>query len=276
MENKSSVFGAEAKLKNIKAIGSGTYLLGCDSITKKRQAPKPKEEAPKREKHGADEENSKGGKVAKAFKIILEVLLFTVIIAIILKVCQADHKELTALYVTDELKEVYESSTDLRTHVAGTEFSENGAIYAYSFVYNEQNGYMQLTVRYNENHLDEVVDSLNTHAQNGKSYTTDDIEIFYVIKDSNGITYTPTVLDTAEKYEYHYFKLEVCEVDFTADSLSIYMMLNNVAKAEINEETVLVYSAGQSTDAGSVLTFHEKSDTYIEYKLSKNEKSNLE
>lgn len=276
MENEKEIVSKEAKLSSGTAVDNKMHILTCDEIRKKESIKKEPEQAPDSDFELEEEKENKPRRAAKIFSIILHIVLFSVIIILILRICQADHKELTGLYITDELRAVYADSTDLRTHVAGTEFSENGAIYAYSFVYNEQNGYMQLTVRYNERHLDEVVDSLNENAENGEQYTLDDIEIFYLITDSNGITYTPRVLDDTSKYDYVYFKLELTGVDFKADNLSVHMMLDNIMQTKINGLQTLVYKEGESTNAGSELVFHEKSDTYIEYELSKDERAELE
>ncbi len=223
------------------------------------------------------QENPRAKKATKIVSIIISVLLYAVIIVLILNFCGADHKELDSLYITNNLRDVYENSTDLRTHVAGTEMSENGAIYAFSFVYNEQNSYMQLTVRYNVRHLNEVVQAINENATElDIEYTLDDIGVYYEISDSNGKIYEPTVLDTTNWRSYVYFKLELTNVDFTADSLSVNMMLKNVEQVEIDGKTTLIFKNGSSTSAGSTLTFHEKDDTYIPYKLSRKEKKELE
>ena len=221
------------------------------------------------------EENSP--RVARAKKIIsliVSVLLYCVCMALILVFCGADKEKLDDLYVTDEFKAVYANSTDIRTHVAGSEFSENGAIYAFSFIYNEQNNYMQLTVRYNERHLDEVVKAINK-AETDIEYTLEDIEVFYKIVDANGNEYTPKVLDSAQWKQYVYFKLELTDVDFSTDSLSVHMMLKNIKQIETQDGKSLIYEAGSETNAGSVLTFHEKDATFIQYKYSRKEEEAL-
>jgi len=84
--------------------------------------------------------------VGRVINICLTVALFSFIIAIIFRMCQSSHKELKDTYITDSFKEAYKISQDVRTHAAGTEFSENGAVYAYSFVYIPEGEYMQITV----------------------------------------------------------------------------------------------------------------------------------
>ena len=96
------------------------------------------------------------------------------------RLCHADHKELKDVYVTENLKEAYKNSTDVRTHVAGSEFSDNGALYAYSFMYIPDSKYMQITVRYNDRHINEVIASLNENekilkGENAKEYSMNDI-----------------------------------------------------------------------------------------------------
>lgn len=222
-----------------------------------------------------DEDEAKPKKIAKILKIIISILLYATIIVLIANFCGADHKELKNLYVTEGFMSAYENSTDFRTHAAGTEMSENGAIYAFSFVYNEQNGYMQLTVRYNKRHIDGVVKAISENA--GKEYTLDDIGIYYTITDSNGSIYEPSVLGKVEWRNYVYFKLELKNVDFSSDSLTVNMMLENVKQVETeNGKSTLVYSEGESTNAGSTLTFHEKDDTYIAYKFTRKEKKEIE
>ncbi len=222
-----------------------------------------------------DEAQTRSSKAVKILKIIISILLYTTVIVLIVNFCGADHKELDNLYITDNFMNSYLQSVELRTHSAGTEMSQNGAIYAFSYVYNEQTGYMQLTVRYNTRHLKEVLEAINK-PETDIVYTLDDIGVFYTISDADGNIYEPTVLDTASWRNYVYYKLELKNVNFDTDSLSVNMMLKNVKQTEIDGKQTLVFSKGDSTNAGSVLTFHEKDDTYIEYKLSRKEKKEME
>lgn len=231
----------------------------------------------------ADNENSTGEKkkitVGRIINICLTVALFTFIIAFMFRLCQADHKELKGLIVTDNFKDAYNISQDVRTHAAGTEFSENGALYAYSFVYIPNAQYMQITVRYNNRHIDEVITSLNEnenalYGENAKDYTIDDINIFYTLIDSRGKEYVPNVLEEKEKFNYTFYKLEFTGVDFEDTSLNINMMLENTEQAEVNGTNTLIYSQGSLYNSG-MLECHSKDDTHIPYELSKKEKEQL-
>lgn len=230
-----------------------------------------------------DEKREKRNKkISKIISTVLSSLLLIFIGALLFRMCQANHKEFKKLNVSSAFKEAYAQSTDVRTHVAGEEFSNNGALYAYTYVYIEEAGYMQLTVRYNTRHIDEVVSALNENEKklnpaSNKTYTADDISIYYTVSDSNGNVYKDeiNVLGKAEKYNYVFFQIELSCIDFSADSLSINMMLGNVKREEIDGSVTLVYSEGDSTSAGTSLTFHEKTDTYIPYKFSRKEKKAL-
>ncbi len=225
----------------------------------------------------ADEK--KKSTVGRIVNICLTVALFTFIFAIIFRMCQSSHKEFKDTYITDNFKEAYTISQDVRTHAAGTEFSENGALYAYSLVYIPEAQYMQITVRYNNRHIDEVIESLNSnekylYGENAKSYTLDDINIFYTLSDSKGKEYKPNVLDSKQKFNYTYFKLEFTDVDFKDTSLNISMMLENTEQTELNGTNTLIYSLGSVHNAGE-LECHSKDDMHIPYSFSKNEKEQL-
>ena len=224
-------------------------------------------------------ENKKKRAVSRIINICLTVALFSFIVAFMFRMCQSSHKEFKEAYITDNFKEAYSISQDIRTHAAGTEFSENGALYAYSFVYIPEAKYMQITVRYNNRHIDEVVNSLNSNeailnGENARAYTLEDIGISYTLTDSNGKEYKPNVLDKKEKFNYTYFKLEFTGVDFKDTSLNINMMLENTAEAELNGKKTLVYKSGSIYNSAT-LECHSKDDMYIPYSFSKNEKKQL-
>ncbi len=228
-------------------------------------------------------EEKKKNKISRTINIFLTVVLFAFIAALLFRMCQSSHKEFESLYITDNFKEAYSISNDLRTHAAGTEFSENGALYAYSFVYIPDAKYMQITVRYNKRHIDEVIASLNSnekqlYKENAKSYTVDDINIFYNMVDSNEIEYTPTVLDKKEKFNYTYLKLEFTGVDFKDTGLNINMMLENVTEYDLdvngNTKKTLIYKEGSIFNSGT-LECHSKDDMHIPYKLSKSEREQI-
>ena len=217
-------------------------------------------------------DEKKKGPVGRIINICLTVALFTFIFAIMLRMCQADHKELKNLAKTEAYENAFSISQDVRTHVAGSEFSENGAIYAYSYVYIPDASYLQITVRYNNRHIDEVISAINENEknQNGEnSYTVDDIGIYYTFTDSTGKEYTPTVINKAEKFNYTYFQLEVTDIDFDTDALSVNMILENIEKTEMeingNKTATLIYTKGNHYNSAT-LEFHTKDDTYIPYK----------
>ena len=235
------------------------------------------------ENNNDNTENKGTSKVSRIINICLTVALFTFIVAFLFRLCQADHKELKDLVITDEFKEAYEISADIRTHVAGSEFSDNGALYAYSLVYIPKAQYMQITVRYNVRHINEVLTALNENEKllNGdsaKTFTIDDVKIHYTVTDSKELEYSVKILETEEKYNYKYAKLEVTGIAFDDVSLYVNMMLENTEETEIavngTSKKTLIYKEGSSYNAGK-LEFHNKDNKYIPYKLSKKEISAL-
>ena len=233
------------------------------------------------------EENEKSkSKISKILSMALTIAFLVFVLAMVLRICQADHKELENLYITDSFLEAYEISQDLRTHAAGTEFSENGALYAYSFVYIEKAEYFQITVRYNKRHIDEVVSAINAnekalYGESAKTYTVEDIGIRYEIEDSKGNKYTPKILATDEAINYGYFKFEVTGVSFTDVAINAKMILENVEKTTLEidgaSKTTLIYKEGSVyNEENGTLEVHSLNDMSIEYKLSKKEKAELE
>ena len=225
------------------------------------------------------QEAKKRNTVSRIINICLTVALFTFIAALLFRMCQSSHKEFKNLYITDNLREAYVVSNDIRTHAAGTEFSDNGALYAYSFVYIPEARYMQITVRYNKRHIDEVVSSLNANevtlkGEEAKEYTSADIKIHYTLKDSKDKEYVPTVLESKEKFNYSYFKLEFTDVDFNGTALYVNMILENTEEAELNGKKTLIYKEGSSYNSGT-LECHSKDDMHIPYSFSKAEKEQL-
>lgn len=190
-------------------------------------------------------------KTKKILKIILTLLLFIFIAALCFRMCQASHEALDGLYVTDAFISAYSQSNDVRTHAVNDQFSENGSVYAYSLIYIDEAGYLQISVRYNNRHIDDVIASY-------PELKYDDI--YYVLEDENGSTYTPSVLDSASKYNYTYFKLEFTGVSFENTDLKIKMVLGDI---DINVGDM------------STLTIHRKDDTYIPYDFSKKEQALL-
>ncbi len=194
------------------------------------------------------EESKVTKRIGVIVKIALTVALFVFIGALVFRMCQASHKALEGLEITPALKQAYKSSDDIRTHAVNDEFSENGAVYAYSLVYIEKEGYLQFTVRYNKRHIDEVK---LTYPE------FDEDNIRYELVDENGKTYSPNILKTEDKYNYRYFKMEFTGVDFSAKALSVKMILDGI---DIN--------VGEK----STLVIHRLDDTSIPYELSSKEK----
>ena len=198
------------------------------------------------------EENTKMQRVGRIIKIILTVSLFIVIAALIFRMCQASHKALEEVNITSALKEAYRLDKDIRTHAVNDEFSENGAVWAYSLVYSEKAGYLQITVRYNVRHIDEVRASYPEFK---------DENIRYALIDGNGKEYAPKIIEEKELFNYRYFKMEFTGVDFSTNDLSIKMILDGI-DIKVGEKSTLV--------------IHRKSDTYLPYDFSSSEKKELE
>ena len=198
------------------------------------------------------EESKTAKRIGAVIKAAFTLALFIFIGALIFRMCQSSYKGLEDIVVTPAFREAYKNSADVRTHAVNDEFSENGAVYSYSLVYIEESGYLQLTVRYNKHHIDEVIASYPQFKESN---------IRYELTDSDGRVLAPNVVDKLEQYNYCYFKLEFTDVDFSAATLSVKMVLDGI---DIN--------VGEK----STLTVHRKDDTYIPYELSKSEKRELE
>ena len=186
-------------------------------------------------------EETKTGKIGKIIKIILTVALFVFIGALVFRMCQSSHKALDEVIKSEGFTSASESGDGIKTHAINDEFSKNGAVYAYSLIYIEEQGYLQFTVRYNKRHIDEV---RLTYPE----FKNENIR--YELYDASGKAYTPTILAAEEKYNYSYFRLEFTGVDFSTKEISIKMILDGI---DIN--------VGEN----STLVIHRKDDTYIPY-----------
>ena len=197
------------------------------------------------------EEKTTSHRVGVIIKTTLTIVLFVFIGALIFRMCQASHQAIEDTIITDAFKEAYKKDTDVRTHAIVDEFSENGAVYAYSLVYMKEAGYMQFTVRYNTRHMDEV----------RESYPDFDMKnIKYELVDEKGTVYTPRVLTTDDAFNYRYFRLEFTDVNFSAQALSVRMLLDGI---DINMGTK------------STLLIHKKDSTSIPYEFSGDEEKAL-
>lgn len=196
-------------------------------------------------------EKSRAKLIGFIVKTAVTVALFVFIGALIFRMCQASHKALEDTSISQGFKDAYKISEEVITHAVNDEFSENGAVYAYSLVYMPKANYLQLTVRYNKRHIDEVKLTY-------PDFNEDDIS--YCLADGNGKIYIPKVLGKEDKYNYRYFKLEFTGVDFSTSQLDIKMLLNGI---DIN--------VGDK----STLTVHRIDDTFIAYQFSSEEKKEL-
>ncbi len=180
-------------------------------------------------------------RIGKILKIVLIVSIVSVLALLIVNIVKSDNKELQELNTDSEaFKSAYAVSSDIRTHTPGTNdgFSENGGVYSYSLYYIESSKYLQITVRYNERHMDEI-------SQSYKDF--DSSKIHYTLTDSNGRLYEPTILDTAEKYHYKYFKLEFTDVDFEAKTLSLNMIIDVLSDVVGTKNSVVIHQAGETS-----------------------------
>ena len=178
--------------------------------------------------------------LGKILKVVLIIAIVSVLALLLVNIFKSDNKELEDLEKTDAFNLAYEASNDLRTHIAGDNegFSQNGGLYAYSLYYIEKSGYIQITVRYNERHMDDIENSYKDF---------DRSKIYYTLTDEKGNTYTPTVLDSASKYHYKYFKLEFENVDFTDTSLKLNMVIDVLDDKIGDQNSVVVHKKGQNS-----------------------------
>jgi len=191
------------------------------------------------------------GKFAKVVKYIFIIALVAFLAALLLRICQSDYKALEDIKITDNFVSAYKVDSDIRTHAVNDGFSENGAVFGYSLVYMEDGGYLQLTVRYNVRHIDEVK---NEYPDFKEEY------IRYTLTDENGKTYVPNVIDEERKYNYQYYKLEFTDIDSFDKDLKINMILDNI-DGNVSKKNVLV--------------IHRGDDTSIAYEISRSEEKLL-
>ena len=194
------------------------------------------------------EENKKSKKVGYIVKTALTVALFVFIGALIFRMCQASTKSLEDTVISPAFKEAFAVDKDIRTHAVNDEFSENGAVYAYSLVYMEKAGYLQFTARYNERHIEEVKESYPEF---------DEANIYYELVDANGKVYKPTVLGTDDTFNYRYFRMEYTNVDFSTATLSLKMILGGI-DINVGEKSTLVIHRGDDTSIPYVLSGDEE------------------
>ena len=190
-------------------------------------------------------------KFVKIIKFIFVLALIAVLAALFIRIYQSDYKALEDVNISDSFISAYEKDSDVRTHAVNDGFSENGSVYAYSLVYMKDGGYIQFTVRYNTRHIDEVRETY-------PEFKNENIK--YVLIDGEGNTYEANVLESADKFNYCYFKLEFTGIPDFATDLKVKMVLTGLPD-ELNKK--------------SVLTVHRADDTSIQYSFSSSEKNLL-
>ena len=191
-------------------------------------------------------------KLGKILKIVLIVAIVAVILLLAINMFKSSHRELENIIITDELRNAYASTSDIRTHKPADDgFSPNGGLYAYSLAYIESEGYLQVTIRYNERHMDDIAERYPTFDRTAISYT---------LTDENGKTYTPRVLEKEEKFHYQYRRLEFTGVDFSAKQLTLNMIIDEIADVVKDQSSVVL---------------HKKDEQSLPWSLSADERTKL-
>ena len=189
------------------------------------------------------------GKLTKIIKLVFVIALVAFLAALFLRICQSDHKALEDIKITDKFIEAYKEDSNIRTHAVNDGFSENGAVFAYSLVYMKDAGYIQVTVRYNTRHIDEVILSYPEFKEES---------IRYELVDKNGKTYAPNIIGEEAKYNYHYFKLEFTNVDFSTENLSVKMILDGI-DINVGDKSTLVVHRSDDTSIPFILSDEQMS-----------------
>ena len=190
--------------------------------------------------HYTKKTGEKMSKIGKILKIVLIVAMISVFALLAINIFKSDNKELEALHAdSDAFKSAYALSRNIRTHTPDNDgFSENGGVYAYSLYYIEDAGYLQITVRYNKKHLDDVQSNYADF---------DESKIHYTLTDEAGSTYTPSIIDSAEKYHYKYFKLEFTGIDFKDATLKLNMVIDVLNDVIGEKSSVVLHKFGQAS-----------------------------
>ncbi|MBO5287652.1 MAG: hypothetical protein J6B34_05955 [Clostridia bacterium] len=196
-----------------------------------------------------ENEKSTGKIIGTVIKFTLALAVFAFIFALVFRMCQADYKALEGTEITESFKSAYAVSDDVRTHAINDNFSENGAVYGYSLTYIEEAGYLQFTVRYNVRHIDEVILSYPEFKEES---------IRYELVDKNGKTYAPNIIGEETKYNYHYFKLEFTNVDFSTENLSVKMILDGI-DINVGDKSTLVVHRSDDTSIPFILSDEQMS-----------------
>ena len=178
-------------------------------------------------------------KLGKILKIALIIAILSVLVLLAINIFKSDHREFEELSRTDSFESAYAKSSEIRTHIPGENegFSENGGVFAYSLYYIEDSGYLQITVRYNKRHMDDIKQ---------KYPDFNESEIHYTLTDTNGKEYIPNVAFTESKYHYEYAKLEFTDVDFTDTDLTLNMVIDVLSDVIGNQNSVTIHKSKQS------------------------------
>jgi hypothetical protein len=201
------------------------------------------------------DENGKKKAIPGIIKYTFIIALVAILIALFLAVYQSNYEAMKKIGITNEFKEAYSVSANIRTHAVDDEFSGNGGFYGYAFYYIEDAGYVQFCVKYNTNQIAKLKD---------KYPALDGIE--FVIRDSKGNEYKPAVIGREAKFHYVYLKLEYRfengEFDFAKDELIARMIIKGV-------------DHDFDSEGFNDLVIHRAGEASIQYELTKKEQKQL-
>lgn len=176
-------------------------------------------------------------KLGKFLKIVLILAIVCVVVLLAINMYKSGHKELEELVITDNLKTAHTNYSYLCTHKPQNDgFSSNGGLYAYSLAYIEREGYLQVTVRYNKRHMDDIKASYPSFEES---------QIYFTLSDEAGTVYKPTEIASASKFHYEYFKLEFTGIDFTKEELTLNMVIDVLSDVIDDQSSVLLHKRDQ-------------------------------
>ncbi len=162
-----------------------------------------------------------------------------------------DNGSLTKITPTDPAKEAYASLGEnaFLTHKFGAPIAPDGYFSAHSLVYNQQQGELQLTARYNES----VYEYLGVE---------DGSDFYWELRDEEGNTISKgTVAEKEQKYFYRHFRLVFSDVTpEEGDSLFLYLCCDAVD-----------YPKAETTG----FPVHRPDQDWKRYKLDREERESL-
>lgn len=178
-------------------------------------------------------------RLGKILKIVLIVAIVAVVALLAINMYKSGHKELEELVITDSFKTAYANKSDVQTHKPQDDgFSPNGGLYSYSLAYIESQGYLQITVRYNERHMDDIKESYPDFDKDA---------IYYTLTDKEGNVYEATKIAEASKFHYQYYKLEFTGVNFASEELTLNMIIEALNDVIDDKSSVVVHKKGQQS-----------------------------